>query len=105
MFSLMSPIQLPPDHVSLFAPAKKKAKRRKPEKPLPWWVELALLLYASAIALSFGYVGAQFGLIAAFHMSSPHATGGLVLGFVLSTVALVAFAVVGKTSTSLLGMT
>lgn len=90
----------PEDDVALFN--KKKPKR--PKSPLPWWLNLALLPYAAAICLSFGYVGAQFGLIALHHSADPHATAGMILGLVLGTASLMAGAVAGRTSLNLLGM-
>lgn len=98
----MSYVFLPPERdVSLFTKGK-KVKRKQPE--FPWLLKLALFLYAAAIAPSFGYVAAKFGDIAFHHQSDPHAMVGMMVAFVLSTIALVAAAVAGKTGLNLLGM-
>jgi hypothetical protein len=101
----MSPILLPPEHepVSLFTPAHKKAKRKKPKKPMPAWMKMALVLYTAAITESFGSVGAQFGTIAWHNPGDPHVMAGMGVAFVLCTAALIAGAVATKTSLNLLG--
>ncbi|WP_266158596.1 hypothetical protein [Dyella silvatica] len=96
----MSVIFPPPGNdVALF----NKNKPKKPKEPLPWWLNLALFPYASAIFLSFGYIGAQFGIIAFNHPADPYAMAGMLVGFVLGMVALLAGAVAGKSGLSLLG--
>jgi cytochrome bd-type quinol oxidase subunit 1 len=80
-----------------------KGTPKKPEKPLPNWLKVAHVLCAAAIAESFGFVGAQFGLIVWHHPHDPQAMTGMIVAFVLSTIALVAATVAGKISLNLLG--
>lgn len=81
-----------------------KEKPKKPKKPMPWWLNLALLLYSAAILFGFGYVSYEFGHKAAPHWQDPHAMAGMVVAFVLGTDSLVAGAIAGKCALRLVGM-